>query len=140
MDGDCPEAETGEGSDSGGVSIDILFAIFSDKRRQYVMKRLVDHDRAMALPDLAEDVASAENAPSRTEVPGSEGRHRTDVSKNRTQRITTSLHHVHLPKMADAGVVEYDPERNTVQASISANLVEHVLALAESSTGDGETS
>ena len=29
--------------------------------------------------------------------------------------VRTRLHHVHLPKLAEAGVVDYDPETNVVQ-------------------------
>lgn len=138
MDGDCPNAEKGEESEAGNVSIDVLFDVLSDKRRQCVLKSLMAHDREMAFPDLAEDVASLENDPPRTEVPERVGRHRSEVSRDRTRRITTSLHHVHVPKMAEAGVVEYDSERNTVRASVSADQVEHILALAESTTEDDE--
>jgi len=31
-------------------------------------------------------------------------------------RVETALHHIHLPKLDDFGVVEYDPEVNVVVA------------------------
>ena len=31
-------------------------------------------------------------------------------------RVETALHHVHLPKLDDLGVVEHDPESNEVMA------------------------
>lgn len=42
-------------------------------------------------------------------------------------RVTIDLHHVHLPKLADAGVIEYDPVAETVSYKGSDRL-ESLLA------------
>lgn len=31
------------------------------------------------------------------------------------ERIAVTLHHIHLPKMADAGVINYDPDTTRVE-------------------------
>lgn len=79
---------------------------------------LIDHTKAIPLIDLAEDVAGRENEETFTEV--SEGTVRT---------ISTSLYHVHFPKLVDAGVVEYDQDRDLVRTSESTELIERVLSL-----------
>lgn len=36
------------------------------------------------------------------------------VSEEEVECVATSLHHAHIPKLADADIVEYDPEQNIV--------------------------
>ena len=76
----------------------------------------------MALADLAEYIALRENEETLSEIP-----------KEEAQAISTSLHHVHIPKLVDAGAVEYDQDRNQVRVSESTDLVEQVLSLAAES-------
>lgn len=42
-----------------------------------------------------------------------------DPQKDDHKRIQIQLHHVHLPKLEDAGLVEYDTDRRTVTLCIS---------------------
>lgn len=46
------------------------------------------------------------------------------------ERVVASLYHAHLPKLADAGVLDYDADRGTVQSRSNARL-EIVLSTAE---------
>lgn len=42
-----------------------------------------------------------------------------DVDISATERVAIRLHHVHLPKLADHGLLEYDRRENTVQTGTS---------------------
>ncbi len=46
------------------------------------------------------------------------------------ERVVASLCHAHLPKLADAGVLDYDADRGTVQSGSDVRL-ETVLSTAE---------
>lgn len=42
-------------------------------------------------------------------------------------RIEVALHHRHLPKMADAGVIDYDPESGTVETTEATVVARELL-------------
>lgn len=59
----------------------------------------------MALADLSEEVAQLEDKKSTlTEIPAED-----------VQVVYMSLYHTHLPKMAEANVVEYDQDSDSVR-------------------------
>ncbi|MFC7141316.1 hypothetical protein ACFQMA_15940 [Halosimplex aquaticum] len=82
---------------------DALFAILADPRRRRLLDVLETRDPGarMALSELADRLAAAEGSTS--------GERRHDVA--------AALHHVHLPKLDDAGLVEYDPTERVVEAT-----------------------
>lgn len=106
-------------SGSNGQPLDVLFDLLSNRRRRYALAHLADRERPTALADLARAVAARENG-----VPTAE------VTDEAVQRTRTSLHHAHLPKLADAGAVEFDRDRNRVRASAAAGTLERVRSLA----------
>lgn len=52
-----------------------------------------------------------------------------EVSAEQRKRAATSLHHVHLPKLADNGIVDYDPHGNTVELTASRRDLEPYVDL-----------
>lgn len=70
-------------------------------RRRYALDALAEYDDPVDLEELAEAVAARED-----DLDESEPSVRSAMA--------TALHHIHLPKLADAGVVEYDPRSNVV--------------------------
>lgn len=52
-------------------------------------------------------------------------------AEDRVQELTASLYHVHIPKLVGAGVVEYDPGRDTVRPTGSSRRIERILVLTE---------
>lgn len=78
------------------VDTDTLHAILADRRRRYVLARLQEAVSPMHLGDLAEEMAAWERELDDVEEPGD------------PETIHQSLYHVHVAKMADAGLVDYD--------------------------------
>lgn len=110
--------------DSGTVSIDVI-SLLGDRRRRAVLECLVENTQAIALADLAEDIAAREHEASRTEIP-----------EETIQRIATSLYHVHVPQLVDAGVVEYDRDRDQIRPSERTGRIQRALAVIEAASAE----
>jgi DNA-binding transcriptional ArsR family regulator len=95
-----------EGGKAGPTDerIDEWLRLLADERRRRVL-RSVDRHGAMSMDDLVREVE-----------PSTAGE-RTGVD------LTTSLHHVHLPKLSASGLVEFDPERGRVEKAAWPPLV-----------------
>lgn len=118
MTGYSPKSGVAGRGDSDGQSLDVVCDLLANQRRQHVLACLIDHMQAIALTKLAEDVAVRENEETLTEIP-----------KETVQTISTSLYHAHIPKLVDAGAVEYDQDRDLVRISETTDLIERVLSL-----------
>lgn len=81
-----------------------IFEALVDRRRRYVLFSLLDTSDGVAeLDDLAEQVRRWERA--------ADG---ADPEAHR-DRVLASLYHVDVPRLADAGLVEFDPRSKTVR-------------------------
>jgi DNA-binding transcriptional ArsR family regulator len=80
--------------------LDELFEVLANGQRRQILAYLdgID-DNVAAFSDLIEHVAD-----------GSVGE-----STDARERVAVNLHHNHLPKLSDAGVVEYDVRSETVR-------------------------
>lgn len=119
MMGQSPKAAEIGHDDSGTVSIDVV-SLLGDRRRRKVLECLVDNTQAIALADLAEDIADLEHEEARTEI-----------SRETVQRVATSLYHVHIPQLVDAGVVEYHMDRDRIRSSDQADRIQRALSVVE---------
>lgn len=126
-------AKSGDGSAKSGdgspefedttpksLTTDQAFDLLGDATRRRAVVALCDMDKAMALDDLA--TAVVERAP--------EGASQ-DISEERRKRAAASLHHCHLPKLDDAGVVEYDSVRNWVEPTPLTDALDPFFEAAE---------
>jgi hypothetical protein len=97
---------TDEGSDDEGVSREETFTLLSNRRRRYALHMLTDDDleEPFELGEIAEQVAAWEN-----DVPVER------LSSNQRKRAYTALQQTHLPKMSEAGVVDFDKDRGVVR-------------------------
>lgn len=77
----------------------LVYDALSSSRRRDVVRLLDDADTALSLRDLAEAVAEREG----------------DADDERIKRVQASLYHVHVPKLADAGIVRYRQESDRVR-------------------------
>jgi len=90
-----------------GAAIDELFEVLADGRRRRILTYLRDAERSVRVEELAKHVAISEATTGDV------------ITENERERIRTSLCHVHLPKLVDAGLVAWqDPaERTAVHAT-----------------------
>jgi hypothetical protein len=82
---------------------DELFHLLQNQRRRRVMLFLQDADSEETMRDVAEQVAAWEND---TTVEA--------LSSNERQRVYIALYQSHLPKLDDAGVLDYNQQRGIV--------------------------
>jgi DNA-binding transcriptional ArsR family regulator len=85
------------------LSKDTVFSILSNRRRRHVLRYLRHNRGSASLRDLAERIATWEN-----DVPVD------DLTYKQRKRVYSSLHQTHLPKLDEAGVVDYDRSEGTV--------------------------
>lgn len=89
-------------ADACTPSLDVVFDVLANQRRRFVLYHLHDSTDGIAtIDEIAAYVASLE------ESDAEPAEHRLHV--------VTSLQHMHLPKLEDAGVVEYDQRSETVR-------------------------
>jgi hypothetical protein len=98
------------------LSEDLIFDVLKNRRRRYTLHYLKQQDRPVELSELAEQVAAWEND---TTVEG--------LSANERKSVYTSLYQTHLPKLADAGIVDYNQSRGVVELSENAVQLEGYL-------------
>ncbi|GAA0670920.1 hypothetical protein ACFQDG_15485 [Natronoarchaeum mannanilyticum] len=81
-------------------------APLAHERRRTVLRRLREYGMPMTLADLADEVVGSENDEPVPELSGEE-----------VTRVAARLHHVDLPKLAEAGFLTYDLQTNVVRLS-----------------------
>lgn len=111
--GDDPTIE----GDGGITTLDEVLHCLSSSRRRTVLYHLQDVEIA-DVDELAKRVAANERDSSTGEVPAP---HR--------KKVETQLVHNHLPKMAEAQLVEYDRRSSTVRYREPPGLLSTVLEL-----------
>ena len=102
-------------TDTGCTETDLsatqVFALLANERRRFALHHLLQAVGAVHLGELADQIALWE------------GEH----TRDRYERVATSLVHAHLPKLAAAGVVSYDPDADLVALLDAADaLVPHL--------------
>ncbi|PCR89720.1 DUF7344 domain-containing protein [Natrinema ejinorense] len=102
-----PESLTtfGERADAVETALDLL----ANRRRRAVLEYLEEVGGSATLTELAVEIATRET---RTE-PNVISDH-ADVSSRDRRAVSISLHHTHIPKLANADVVDYATETETV--------------------------
>lgn len=90
--------------------------LLSSARRRTALDVLVGRTAPVDLDDLAREIATRERDGDVTSGKGDVGERGNGVDARTVERVAVSLHHVHLPKMADLGVVDYDSAANRVES------------------------
>lgn len=86
------------------LSRDVVFGLLSAKRRRRLLQYLDENEGQTTIGDVAEHIGAAENG---VEV--------AQLSSDQRKRVYVALYQCHLPKMDDAGVIEYDRNRGTIE-------------------------
>ncbi|WP_254764801.1 DUF7344 domain-containing protein [Natrinema marinum] len=94
------------------LSKDVIFELLKNRRWREVLAYLLEADETVTLGELAEQIAAWEND---TDV--------NALSSDQRKRVYVALYQTHLPKMDDAGIVEYDQDRGLISLSDNADLL-----------------
>lgn len=109
-------------SEQDALSQDVAFDILSSPRRRYVLYYLKQEERPVELGELANQIAAWENE---IEV--------EDLSRQQRKRVYVSLYQTHIPKLEDAGIIDYDSDSGMIELSERAGEIDEYLGDA----GDG---
>ncbi|MFW6317128.1 MAG: DUF7344 domain-containing protein [Halorubrum sp.] len=93
-----------DAADAADVAADDLLKLLSNRRRRYLWRALRDDGRELNLSDASRRIAAWEN----DITPA-------DVEYDQRKSVYNSLHQFHCPKMADAGLIEFDKRGSTVR-------------------------
>ncbi|MFC4541777.1 ArsR family transcriptional regulator [Halosolutus amylolyticus] len=105
-------ASVADSDEDERLSKDVIFELLKNRRRREVLTYLLEADETVTLGELAEQIAAWEND---TEV--------NALSSDQRKRVYVALYQTHLPKMDDAGIVEYDQDRGLISLSDNADLL-----------------
>jgi hypothetical protein len=113
--------------DGGGVepttevSEDELFDVLANQRRRFAVHLLKREEKdRVEIGDMAEQIAAWENGIDTAEITG-----------NERKRVYTALQQSHLPKMDDAGVVDFDKDRGTIEPTPALTDVDLYMDVVE---------
>ena len=92
-----------------GLPLDVTFEILKNRRRRLILEYLEGETDPMAIGELAEHIAAIEND---IDV--------RQLDSQQRKRVYIGLYQCHLPKMDDAGVIEYNQTRGLVELNDKA--------------------
>lgn len=99
-----------------GITQRAAFDVLSARRRRYALHHLLQTERTAELRALSEQLAAWEN-----DVPPGA------VTYDQRMRVYTSLRQLHLPKLDEEGLVQFDENRGTVELTDEATELEVYL-------------
>lgn len=100
-------------------SIDALFDALAHPRRRQVLAATARRPGPVDVESLAAVVAAIEGE-----------RSGTDGSRESTREVRTSLHHVHVPKLSAAGLLDVDEDARTVTRTDLPARIERLVSAA----------
>lgn len=105
-------------TNGGRSALSAVFRCLSHPRRRYVLYYLRERGAA-TVEELSRFIVSIESR-----------RPPEEIDERERDSVGTALHHVHLPKLVDALIAEYDPRSNTVRYSDPPDELEPFLDFA----------
>ncbi len=94
---------------SAALPRDLVFDLLSVTRRRMLLRYLDENEGTAPLGELSREIAAEEN-----DVPVAQ------VSSKQRKRVYVGLYQSHVPKMEDAGVVDYDNQSGAVELGPNA--------------------
>jgi|AntRauMinimDraft_3_1070383.scaffolds.fasta_scaffold00075_29 hypothetical protein len=98
---------------TGTESAHDVYSVMANELRRNALAVIANEPTGMDVSRLVEEVADRIEA-AKTEA----------ASDEVVQEVRQSLHHIHMPKMVSAGLVEYDDESRTVKATSEIRTLE----------------
>lgn len=95
---------------------DTVYDLLSNGRRRFVISKLRRAEEPLSVSDLSEAVAAWEN-----DVPQSE------LTDKQIKRVYVSLYQIHIPKLDEAGLVEYDKDSGLVELTPAVSELDSYL-------------
>jgi len=86
-----------------GLPLDVVYDILKNERRRYVLLYLQQQEDTVTIGELAESIAAFENDIAVEQL-----------NAQQRKRVYIGLYQCHLPKMADADVVDFEKSRGEV--------------------------
>lgn len=99
------------------ISTDTALQLLADQQRRKVLHHLVESNGAASLEEVVSAVHTNSSSP-----------RNPDELRN---RIAVNLHHVHLPKLQDTDLIEYDSASETIRYHPD-ELIEELLHVCSS--------
>lgn len=112
-------------AESDTLSKDEMFELLKNRRRRDALRYLLEADGESTLSDLAERIAAKEND---IEI--------RELSSAQRKRVYIGLYQCHLPKLADAGVVDFEKHRGDVERLDAADQLDPYLDVPTSEDTD----
>jgi len=97
--------------------LDVVLDLCSDKHRRIVLSVLATQQRSLTLDDLTKAIVKHNHHEPLREFSG-----------EKITGIKSEIHHNHAPRLEDAGLVEYDRERQLVEPTEQFERVETQLS------------
>lgn len=118
QDMEAADAESATEEAPGSLTREDIFEVLSNRRRRCVLHylRRLNDGETTSLAEIASHVAAWEN-----------GVDVSEVSYKDRKSVQTSLYQLHLPKLADKDVVEYDQRSNTIKRTAGTQQVDLFL-------------
>ncbi|GAA0679234.1 ArsR family transcriptional regulator [Natronoarchaeum mannanilyticum] len=108
------EQELGPG-EASDIATDEIYATLADQNRRLILRYLQDAmGNAASRHQLAEHISERSSGPQNAEA------------------VAIQLHHIHLPKLMDAGIVEYEAQAGSVQYTPLPTVETHLDYVDES--------
>lgn len=115
-------------ADGGDLTLDAVFRLLGDRRRRALLYYLAERGGPVDRGELARVIASEDPSDERETT----GDRPTDGGPTDAEftRALVSLDHVHLPRLAEDGVISYDRETGEVEPAGALARLRPYLELA----------
>lgn len=117
------QSPTGEGSEDEAISRGVVFDILRNERRRRVLKYLDEQGGNTTLGDVSERLAAIEN-----------DKPKSQITSQERKRLYVGLYQCHLPRMNDAGAIDFNSDRGIIEAT------EHMPSFLEPLSDDDDQS
>ncbi|WP_226479131.1 DUF7344 domain-containing protein [Natrinema amylolyticum] len=99
------------------TEFDTLLELCQDQHRRIILAVLASEKRSLTVNDLTKAIIKHNHhTPLR------------EISKEESMQIQVELHHVHIPKLEDQSLVEYDQERQLVEPTLQFDQLQPQLS------------